>query len=83
MEKSMRITKQPSIVITFPTTTAAMAFEHEAQAGGLQGRLIPVPREISAGCGLAFMTRSKEALALDQFLEQRAVEYQGRYELDL
>ena len=46
--------KELRIVVTFETTTAAMAFESEAKKRQIGGRLIPVPREITAGCGLSF-----------------------------
>lgn len=46
--------KKPALVVTFHTTTAAMEAERCCQEGGLPGRIIPVPREITAGCGLAW-----------------------------
>lgn len=46
--------KQPWLVVTFPTTAAAFQLEAAARARGFSGRLIPVPREITAGCGLAW-----------------------------
>lgn len=44
--------KRLKLVITFHTTTAAM--EMENSCGPEQGRLIPIPQEISGGCGLAW-----------------------------
>lgn len=41
-------------MITFHTTADAMAMEKACRELGVPGRLIPVPREISAGCGLAW-----------------------------
>ena len=46
--------KTLSLIITFDATVQAMAAESCLQALGLPGRLIPVPREITAGCGLAW-----------------------------
>lgn len=46
--------KSPRVVVTFHTTTAAMKTEQAARAYDVPGRLIPVPREITAGCGLAW-----------------------------
>jgi len=46
--------KKPALVVTFDTTTAAMAAERFCLDRGLPGRIIPVPREITAGCGLAW-----------------------------
>ena len=41
-------------VVTFETTTQAIAMERECNKNKFTGRLIPVPREISASCGLAW-----------------------------
>lgn len=46
--------KKDTLVVTFHTTTQAMAAEKFCQANGLPGRIIPVPREITAGCGLSW-----------------------------
>jgi len=46
--------KTPALIITFPTTAAAMEMESFCAANQLPGRIIPVPREITAGCGLAW-----------------------------
>jgi len=46
--------KEPALVVTFETTTAAMEAERYCMDHGLPGRIIPVPREITAGCGLAW-----------------------------
>ena len=46
--------KRPALVITFPTTAAAMGCETLCIERGLPGRTIPVPGEVAAGCGLAW-----------------------------
>ena len=46
--------KELKIVVTFHTTADAMAMEKICKEKGIPGRLIPVPRILSAGCGLAW-----------------------------
>ena len=46
--------KEPALIITFATTAAAMEAESFCLSRQLPGRIIPVPREITAGCGLAW-----------------------------
>ncbi len=46
--------KIPCVVLTFSTTTAAMSMEKKCGEHKIPGRLITVPREITAGCGLAW-----------------------------
>ena len=44
------------LVITFSETTDAMAAERLFAELSFPGRIIPIPRQLSAGCGLAFRT---------------------------
>ena len=46
--------KKTYIVLSFRTTVEAMAWEKHCATAQIPGRLIPLPREISAGCGLAW-----------------------------
>lgn len=46
--------KEMKLVVTFHTTADAMAMEQACKEKRVPGRLIPVPRTISAGCGLAW-----------------------------
>ncbi|MBQ7568552.1 DUF3343 domain-containing protein [bacterium] len=48
------MTKRLWLVITFPSTTAAMAMESYCQKHDLPGRLIPVPTSITAECGMCW-----------------------------
>lgn len=50
----MPIPKEPVLIVGFPTTNAALAAETCFQAAGLPGRLVPLPPQIAAGCGLAW-----------------------------
>ena len=51
------IKKELKLIITFHTTTEAMAMEKACKESGAEGRIIPVPRSISAGCGLAWCAK--------------------------
>ena len=57
--------KKPALIITFATTAAAMEAESFCLENMLPGRIIPVPREITAGCGLAWKAppEAREELA--------------------
>ena len=52
--------KKPTLIITFATTTQAMAMEKSCVQQNLPGRLIPVPREITAGCGLSWKAQPED-----------------------
>ena len=52
--------KKPTLIITFATTTQAMPMEKFCGENNLPGRLIPVPREITAGCGLSWKAQPED-----------------------
>ena len=52
--------KQLRLIVTFNTTTGAMAMEKACKNENLPGRLIPVPRQISAGCGLSWLCNKED-----------------------
>lgn len=58
------IKRQEKLVITFYTTTAAMAMEKICKEQGADGRIIPVPGSISADCGLAWCAKNESEDAL-------------------
>ena len=59
--------------MAFHTTHDAMAFEDYCHAQGAQGRLIPLPREISAGCGLAWSAPDGDEAALRDTLARSGI----------
>ena len=75
--------KTKQLLITFSTTTAAMAMEKRAQEMGIFGRLIPLPSEISAGCGLSWKTKPEEKEKMLVFLEEEKLKREAMYELEL
>ena len=52
--------KELKLIITFHTTADAMGMEKACKEAEAPGRLIPVPRVISSGCGLAWCANLEE-----------------------
>ena len=52
--------KENRLVITFHSTTEAMEAEKRLKELGVPGRLIPIPRQLSVGCGLAWRAPERE-----------------------
>lgn len=75
--------KQPALVVTFSTTSEAMAAEKYSGEQGLPGRLIPVPREITAGCGLAWKAPPETEAAICAALEAGKIPHSGVYVLEV
>lgn len=68
-------------VYIFHTTTEAMKMEQCAREHGIPGRLIPVPRQISAGCGMAWAAPAEAKARTDEEIRLSDVEVEGVYEL--
>lgn len=73
------IKKTEKLVITFYTTTAAMAMERICKEQKADGRLIPVPGSISADCGLAWCAGNDSEDALLELMVQHRIVPQGIY----
>ena len=71
------------LVITFHTTAAAIAMEKLCRAKGLPGRLIPVPRELTADCGMAWRAEIDRRAALEALAAGEGLEVEGFYEMTL
>lgn len=76
--------KELSVILTFHTTADAMAMEHFCHNHNLAGRLIPIPRVLSAGCGMAWKVPKKEADSLFfESIHHSGIEMEQIIEMDL
>ena len=65
------ISQEKRLIITFRCTTDAIAMEKSCKATGAPGRLIPVPRSISASCGLSWCAPPQAALPLRNYFRSK------------
>lgn len=75
--------KTKRVVVTFHSTTMAMKMEESAKQSGTPGRLIPVPRQISAGCGMAWSAPADDRPGIEGLIRESGIEADGMYELFL
>ncbi len=71
--------KEIRTVVTFSTTTAAMKMEKMAKESKFSGRLIPIPSEISAECGLAWKCVEQSEGEAEIFLQEKELAWDGIY----
>ena len=69
--------RKPTLFFSFAAAAAAMEAERQCRAAGQPGRLVPVPRQITAGCGLAWMAAPEDGEALRAFFDEHGLEYEG------
>ena len=68
------IPKKRYLVVTFYTTAAAMAAEKRAKEENAAGKLISVPRNLTAECGLAWRGEVSERAMLEALFHGLDVE---------
>jgi len=73
--------KQPRLIVTFRTTTEAMAMEKRCKECGVPGRLIPLPRAISAGCGMCWSAPPESREAVEELLMASGIGADGLYDI--
>jgi hypothetical protein len=72
--------KELKLVVTFHTTADAMAMEKACKEHGVPGRIIPVPRAISAGCGLAWCAELDEREQIADVMKQVGIQEEDMHE---
>ncbi len=72
--------KELKLVVTFHTTADAMAMEKACKSAKVAGRLIPVPRTISAGCGLAWCAGLEDRSQIIELMERAGIEQEELHE---
>lgn len=64
-------------VLTFPSTHYALKAEKLCKNDGIQVAMIPLPRELSADCGVALIVRPEECLNAENLLRQEGISLNG------
>lgn len=72
--------KELKLVVTFHTTADAMAMEKICKEREAPGRIIPVPRAISAGCGLAWCAQLSEREQIESVMREAGIEQEDIHE---
>lgn len=75
----MPIEKKKRKVFTFNSSTDATIFKKYCEDNSLPGRIIPVPRTISATCGSSFMILENEFELFSNHLEN--LKYEGIFDV--
>lgn len=60
--------------MAFGSTASALAFGAAAKAAQLPGRLFPVPRSLSAGCGIAWRDEPASRAAAESLIEAEEID---------
>ena len=77
----MKREKQFRLLVTFTTTTDAIAMESYCLANDVPGRLIPVPSVISAGCGMCWSAPYAQRERVERGVKDANLRCEGIYEM--
>lgn len=75
------IEKKMRQIITFNSTTDAIAFEKFCKDKEIEGRLIPVPRNISASCGLCWSAPFECEECISRGIAEAGLRIAGMYQM--
>lgn len=75
--------KRPFAVIAFASTEQALAAEAMFTKKGLPGRMIPIPSQVSAGCGLAWKAETDEEPMLLDALQKTGIGFETHAQVEL
>lgn len=73
--------REEKCVVTFRTTTTAMEMERICKEQDVPGRLIPVPRTITSGCGMCWAAPPEARDALEELVMERHLMIEGIYDI--
>ena len=71
------------ILVAFATNSVAMRAQSIFQTKKLSGRLIPIPTELSAQCGLAWRNEMNQKELLEKTITEEKIRFQSIQILDL
>ena len=73
--------KRKWLLLTFYTTDGVMAMERACREADLPGRIVPVPRSITADCGMAWRCEPSLRGQVEALVDPNEV--MGIYELEI
>ena len=75
--------KELRLIVTFNSTTDAIRFEKYCKANSIEGRLIPVPRTISASCGMCWRTQPENQSRIEAAMDKAGLIISDIYKIVL
>lgn len=73
--------KKKSLIVTYFSSTEAIATEKICNKEGIGGRIITTPRHITADCGMSFSIGIEQKEKLEEILKNERIKYDKIIEL--
>lgn len=75
--------KELKLIVTFYTSSEAMATERVCKDAGIDGKLISAPRNLTADCGISYATEVSNKEKIENLLKEKKVEYEKMVEIEV
>ena len=75
--------KKKSLIVTYFSSTEAIATEKICNKEGIGGRIITTPRHITADCGMSFSIGIEQKEKLLELLKSERIKYDKIIELEV
>lgn len=62
------------LIVTFETEYDALYFSNLCKQAKLEGRLMPIPRKLSAGCGISWRAEPNLESAIQVLIQQHSTD---------
>lgn len=62
------------LIVTFETEYDALHFSNLCKQAKLEGRLMPIPRKLSAGCGISWRAEPELESAIQVLIQQHSTD---------
>ena len=75
--------KRLKLIVTFHTSSEAMATEKVCKEAGIEGQLISAPRELTADCGISYAAEVTDKARIEELLNSKKIEFDRMVEVEV
>ena len=75
--------KRLKLIVTFHTSSEAMATEKVCKEAGIEGQLISAPRELTADCGISYAAEVADKARIEELLNSKKIEFDRMVEVEV
>lgn len=75
--------KELKLIVTFYTSSEAMATEMCCKDAGIDGKLISAPRNLTSDCGISYATDVGNKDKIEALLKEKKIEYEKMVEIEV
>ena len=75
--------KKLKLIITFHTSSEAMATEKVCKDAGIEGQLISAPRDLTSDCGISYAAEVGDRGKIEELLVSKRIEFEKMVEIEV